>query len=407
MNPSNASPPSGPLTGMRVIEVASMVFAPLAGQYLGDLGADVIKVEPPEGDLTRSIGPRQSPLMGSFFLTSNRSKRSVVVDLKTEEGLHILHRLLDGADVFLHSMRSPAARRLGLDAPTLMAGRPGLVYCHATGYGEDGLYAGRPAYDDIIQAASGLAQLQTVVAGQPRFIPTILADKVSGLHAAYAILAALMHKQRTGQGQQVQVPMFETMAAFNMAEHQWAHVFEPPQGPMGYQPVSTASRRPYKTLDGYLALLPYSDAHGRQFFALAGEPHWMDDERFASFAQRQKHFRAVWDEVERQAARKTNAQWIALLSQSDVPFSVVNRLEDLPNDPHLASVNFWQLAEHPSEGMLRFPASPMKLSASPAGMTRLPPTLGQHSAEVLEQLGYNAAEVSRLMASGGPCWRPA
>lgn len=406
MTTKSSSPATGPLTGFRVIEIASMIFGPLAGQYLGDLGADVIKVEPPEGDLTRSIGPRHSPLMGSFFITSNRSKRSMVIDLKTDEGRQILARLVDSADVLLHSMRMPAARRLGLDAEALMARRPGLVYCHVSGYGEDGLYADRPAYDDIIQAASGLAQLQTVVGGQPRFMPTILADKVSGLHAAYAVLAALMHKLRTGQGQQVQVPMFETMAAFNMFEHQWAHVFEPPEGPMGYQPVSTASRRPYKTLDGYLALLPYSDAHWRQFFDLADEPQIMDDPRFSTFAQRQKHFRTVWDEVERQAGRKTNAQWIELLSQSDVPFSVVNRLEDLPTDPHLNSVNFWSLHEHPTEGLMRFPANPMKMSASPVGMTRLPPTLGQHSAEVLAELGYDSAGVARLTAPGGPCWRP-
>lgn len=382
-----------------------MIFGPLAGQYLGDLGADVIKVEPPEGDLTRSIGPRHSPLMGAFFITSNRSKRSIVVDLKSEEGRQVLSRLLDSADVLLHSMRSPAARKLGLDPQTARAGRPGLVHCHVTGYGEDGLYAGRPAYDDIIQAASGLAQLQTVVAGQPRFIPTIVADKVSGLHAAYAILAALMHKQRTGQGQEVQIPMFETMAAFNMLEHQWAHVFEPAEGPMGYQPVSTASRRPYKTLDGYLALLPYSDAHWRQFFELAGEPQFMQDPRFATFAERQKHFRTVWDEVERQAGRKTNAQWIDLLSRSDVPFSVVNRLEDLPQDPHLASVNFWNVTEHPTEGPMRFPANPMKMSATPTGMTRLPPNLGQHSAEVLAECGYAQSDIERMTSTGASCGR--
>ena len=382
-----------------------MIFGPLAGQYLGDLGADVIKVEPPEGDLTRSIGPRHSPLMGSFFITSNRSKRSIVVDLKSQEGREVLSRLLDSADVLLHSMRSPAARKLGLDPQTVRAQRPGLVHCHVTGYGEDGLYAGRPAYDDIIQAASGLAQLQTVVAGQPRFIPTIVADKVSGLHAAYAILAALMHKQRTGQGQEVQIPMFETMAAFNMLEHQWAHVFEPPEGPMGYQPVSSASRRPYKTQDGYLALLPYSDAHWRQFFELAGEPQIMQDPRFATFAERQKHFRTVWDEVERQAARKTNAQWIELLSRSDVPFSVVNRLEDLPQDPHLASVNFWSLTEHPTEGPMRFPANPIKMSATPTGMTRMPPTLGEHSAQVLAECGYGQDEIDRMTAAGASCGR--
>ncbi len=394
---------SGPLEGVRVLEIASMIFGPLAGQYLGDMGADVIKLEPPEGDLTRSIGPRRSPRMGAFFLTSNRSKRSVVVDLKTPQGIEILARLIEKTDVLLHSLRTPAATRLGLDYASLAARNPALVYCHVTGYGDDGLYAGRPAYDDIIQAASGLAMLQTVVGGQPRYIPTIVADKISGVHAAYAIVLALMHRMRTGQGQQVDVAMFETMAAFNMLEHQWGHAFEPPLAPMGYVPVSTASRRPYKTIDGYIALLPYSNDHWKRFFALAGEPQIMADARFATFEARQKHFREVWDEVERQAARKTNAQWLALLSNDDIPFSVVNSLEDLIHDPHLQSVEFWQVREHPTEGLLRFPANPVSLSATPGVMTRMPPTLGEHSAEVLRECGYDDAAITRLMASGGAC----
>ncbi|HYF19186.1 MAG TPA: CoA transferase [Ramlibacter sp.] len=394
---------TGPLAGIRVLEIASMIFGPLAGQYLGDLGADVIKLEPPEGDLTRSIGPRRSPLMGSFFLTSNRSKRSIVVDLKQPEGQQVLQRLVDKTDVLLHSLRTPAARKLGIDYPTLSARNPGLVYCHVTGYSDAGLYGGRPAYDDIGQAASGLAELQTVVGGQPRFIPTIVADKIGGLHAAFGIQAALMHRMQTGQGQEVDVAMFESLVAFNMMEHQWGHVFEPPLGPMGYQPVSTASRRPYRTRDGYLALLPYSDANWRRFFELAGEPQVMDDPRFATFAARQKHFREVWDEVERQAARKTNAEWLALLADSDVPFSVVNRLEDLPNDPHLQSVDFWTVAEHPTEGMMRFPAAPVTLGQSPMRMTRMPPRLGEHGAEILRECGFDAGAIDRLTGAGGAC----
>ena len=209
-----------PLDGIRVLEIASMIFGPLAGQYLGDMGAEVIKLEPPEGDLTRSIGPRRSARMGAFFLTSNRNKRSIVVDLKRPEGRQVLDRLVARTDVLLHSLRTPAADRLGLAYAALAERNPALVYCHVTGYADDGLYGGRPAYDDIIQAASGLARLQTVIAGEPRFLPTIVADKVSGVHAAYAIVLALMHRLRTGEGQQVDVAMFETMTAFNMLEHQ-------------------------------------------------------------------------------------------------------------------------------------------------------------------------------------------
>jgi len=392
-----------PLEGIRVLEIASMIFGPLAGQYLGDMGADVIKLEPPEGDLTRSIGPRRSPRMGSFFLTSNRNKRSIVVDLKMTEGKEILQSLASKTDVLLHSMRTPAANRLGLDYASLSQQHQRLIYCHVAGYGDDGLYAGRPAYDDIIQAASGLATLQTVIAGQPRFIPTIIADKISGLHAAYAIMAALMQRSQTGLGQQVDVSMFEAMAAFNMMEHQWGHAFEPPIGPMGYEPVSTAARRPYKTLDGFLALLPYNDLHWNRFFELAGESQIMQDPRFATFAARQKNVQLVWNEIEKQIARKTNAQWLELLTPEDIPFSVVNSLEDLVNDPHLKSVDFWQIHQHPSEGSLRMARVPIQMSGARTDFKRLQPLLGEHSKEILQELGFDDSRISQWTTVGGPC----
>jgi crotonobetainyl-CoA:carnitine CoA-transferase CaiB-like acyl-CoA transferase len=392
-----------PLEGIRVLEIASMIFGPIAGQYLGDMGAEVIKLEPPEGDLTRSIGPRRSPKMGAFFLTSNRSKRSIVVDLKKPEGREILQRLIGKTDVLLHSMRTSAANRLGLDYSTLAEKHPSLIYCHVTGFSDDGPYGGRPAYDDIIQAASGLAMMQKILNGEPRYVPTIIADKISGVHAAYAIAMALIHKLRTGEGQKVDVSMFETITAFNMLEHQWGHAFEPPIGTMGYESVITAARRPYKTLDGYLALLPYSDAHWQRFFELAGQAQIMQDVRFATFAARQKNVRHVWDEIERQVARKTNSEWLALLNAEDIPFSVVNSLEDLPNDPHLNAIDFWKIMEHPTEGSLRLPMNPLRMSASPPGITRLPPCLGEHSAEILRECAYDETTIQQMLVKGGTC----
>ena len=392
-----------PLEGVRILEIASIIVGPLAGQYLGDMGADVIKLEPPEGDRTRVMGPRRSPKMGSFFLTSNRSKRSIVADLKTAEGRQILQSLVATSDVLLHSMRTPAADRLGLKYETLVQSNPRLVYCHVAGYGDDGLYAGRAAYDDIIQAASGLAHLQTVIAGQPRFIPTIIADKISGLHAAYAIAMALIQRNMTGTGQKVDVSMFETMTAFNMVEHQWGHAFEPPIAPMGYEPVSTASRRPYKTQDGFLVVLPYNDSDWHRFFELAGAPEVMKDERFATFQARQKHFRVVWDEIEQQIARKTNGKWLQLLTPEDIPFSVVNSLEDLVDDPHLRSVDFWEIRQHASEGALRIPRVPIQMSGARTDITRLPPQLGEHTREILLECGFDSGLIDRWTSQGGPC----
>ena len=392
-----------PLEGVRVLEIASIIFGPLAGQYLGDMGADVIKLEPPEGDRTRVMGPRRSPQMGSFFMTSNRSKRSIVVDLKTPEGLRILQALIAQSDVLLHSMRTPAADRLGLNYEALAAKHPRLIYCHVTGYGDDGLYAGRPAYDDTIQAASGLTQLQTVVAGQPRFMPTIIADKVSALHAAYGVAMALIQRLQNGAGQKVDVAMFETMTAFNMVEHQSGAAFEPPISAMGYVPVSTASRRPYKTKNGFLVLLPYNDSDWRRFFELAGAPEVMQDVRFANFGARQKHFRVVWAEIERQLARKTNEEWLALLTPEDIPFSVVNSLDDLVHDPHLHSVNFWEIHQHPSEGAVRIPRVPIQMSGASTDITRLQPQLGEHTQEILLECGFDSALIEKWTAEGGPC----
>jgi crotonobetainyl-CoA:carnitine CoA-transferase CaiB-like acyl-CoA transferase len=390
---------AGPLQGITVIECASIVLGPLAAQYLGDMGADVIKVEPPEGDLTRQIGPRRSEGMGAFFLSNNRNKRSVVLDLKRADARAVLHRLVARADVLLHSVRSSAARRIGLGYEELVAANPRLVHCHVTGFADDGLYGGKAAYDDIVQSLSGLAMLQTVVTGEPRYMPAIFADKVTAVHAALAVSAALVHRERTGEGQQVSVPMFETMAGFNVAEHLWGHAFEPPLGPMGYEAVATAARRPFPTKDGYVSFLPYSDAQWHRFFELIGRAEVMADPRFTTFAGRQQNVALVWSEIGEQLKLRTKDEWVELLGGEDIPFAVVNSLEELVDDPHLAGTGFWQLVDDPDDpdgGRLRFPRSPFDYSASPTALRRLPPRLGADTAGVLGELGLDDAEIRAL-----------
>ncbi len=377
----------GALDGVRVLDLSSVILGPMAGQYLGDMGADVIKIEGPEGDITRSIGPRRSEGMGALFLANNRNKRSVVLDLKTAEGQAALGRLVAASDVLLHSIRAGAAARIGLSYATLSALNPRLILCHVKGFQDDGPYGGRPAYDDIIQALSGLAMLQKIAAGSPRYVPSIIADKVAAVHAAYAVALALFHRERTGRGQAVGVPMLETMVAFNAHEHLGGAIFEPGVGRMGYEPIRQAMRRPFATRDGFLCLLPYTDAHWRAFFTLVERPDLAADPGYASLRGRQANLGRVWAEVERLVAARGNAEWHALLDPTDIPHAVLNELEDLLDDPHLAATGFWQMREHPSEGMLRLPANPIEMPAAPPSIRRLPPRLGEHTAEVLAEYG--------------------
>ncbi len=390
----------GPLVGITVLDLSSVILGPMAGQYLGDMGADVIKIEGPEGDITRSIGPRRSEGMGALYLANNRNKRSIVLDLKSAEGRAALLRLAARSDVLLHSVRSSAAARIGLAYAPLAAANPRLIYCHVKGFRDDGPYGGRPAYDDIIQALSGLAMLQKIAAGEPRYVPSIMADKVTAVHAAYAIALALFHRERSGLGQEVSVPMLETMVAFNAQEHLGGSVFEPTQGRMGYEPIRDGMRRPFRTGDGYLCFLPYIDAHWRRFFELIARPDLAADPRFGTLRGRQANLGAVWEEVGRQVAMRSNAEWLALLDGTDIPHAVLNDLEDLLDDPHLVATGFWQLHAHPSEGRLRLPAPPIDLAAAPAAIRRLPPRLGEHTGEVLAEYGFSADETARLLNAG-------
>lgn len=390
----------GALHGIRVLDLTTMILGPMTAQYLGDMGAEVIKLEPPEGDLTRYIGPERSPGMGAFYLNSNRNKRSIVLDIKQPQGKALLSRMIEQSDVVLHSIRSASAEKLGLSYAALAERNPKIILCHVKGYSDHGTDAGRPAYDDVVQATSGLAVLQSVIGGEPRYIPSIMADKVTAVHAAYAIAIALVHRERTGQGQEVNVPMMETMVAFNTVEHLWGAAFVPPLAPMGYVPVSTAARRPFKTKDGYLCVLPYTDAHWARFCEVVGDPALTADPRYSTHAARQRDQQGFWNEVGRRVEQRSTREWIDALTAADVPFGRVNSLDDLLTDPHLTSIGFWQTMEHPTEGPVRVSQPPMELSASPAAVRGLAPRLGQDTAEVLRGFGIDDATIERLYAEG-------
>jgi crotonobetainyl-CoA:carnitine CoA-transferase CaiB-like acyl-CoA transferase len=391
---------SGPLTGVRVIDCTTVVLGPWAAQQLGDLGADVIKVEPPEGDTTRQLGPMRNPGMGAFYLAVNRNKRSIVLDLKQEAARGVLRRLAERADVLLHNYRPQAARRLGMSYETFQAINPGIVYVGTYGFRASGPYGHKPAYDDVIQAASGVASLQAALAGEPRYVPTIVADKTSSMTVLAALLAALYHKARTGQGQEVEVPMLESMAAWVMVEHLYGETFVPPVESAGYKRVLNRYRRPFRTKDGYLAILPYTDQNWRDFFAIVGRADLLGDPRFATLAARLRHIELLYEEVAKLAPTRTNDEWLGELDRHNIPGMVVNTLESLLRDPHLEATGFWQTFEHPSEGTLRLSGLPVAYSKTPGAIRRLPPRLGEHSAEILREAGLSAAEIEALLASG-------
>ncbi len=389
----------GPLQGVKLLELTSVVLGPWACQILGDLGAEIVKVEPPAGDSNRQLGPSRHPGMGALFLTCNRNKRSLVLDLKQESGKRALLKLAESADVLVHNYRPAALERLGLDYAAVRQVNPRIVFCGTYGYAKQGPYRDRAAYDDSIQSAAGLAMLPARMGEQPRYLPTIVADKTTGLSVVYAVIAALFHRERTGEGQEIEVPMFETLVSFVMAEHLYGAAFEPPLGAAGYTRLLSPNRRPFETKDGYIALLPYLNEHWQVFCALAGRQDLVDDARFASLASRLANIDEVYREVGEIARTRTTAEWLELLGNR-VPVMTVNTLEDLLVDPQLESTGFWRAFEHETEGPLRLPGVPTSFSRTPGSIRRLPPRLGEHSLEVLREAGLSQAEIDAMLASG-------
>jgi crotonobetainyl-CoA:carnitine CoA-transferase CaiB-like acyl-CoA transferase len=391
---------AGPLAGVRVLDLTSVVLGPLATQIMGDLGADVIKIEAPEGDTTRYTGPTRSGDMSALFMGFNRNKRSVVLDLKHASARAALWRLVDGADVFIHSIRPQKLAKLGFGHDEVLARNGRIVYAGVHGYGSGGPYAGAPAYDDVIQGQSGNADLMARLVGEPRYLPTIMADKTCALVAAYSVMAALFERERSGRGQFVEIPMFETMTAYNLAEHLFGRTFDPPEGPMGYSRVLAPWRRPYRTQDGHICMLAYTDMQWRRFWREVGRPEIADDPRFVSLASRSENIEELYRIAAASLAGRSTAAWVEAFRTLEIPAAPIARLEDLPDDPHLKAIRFFRKADHPTEGAIVMPETPVRFGRTAAAIDRLQPKLGQHSVEILREAGLDDREIGDMLAAG-------
>lgn len=390
---------NGPLQGIRIVDLTTVVLGPYATRILADLGADVIKVETLAGDQTRHYKPLKHDGMAGYFLNLNRNKRSIALDLKTPQGMAILKRLIGGADAFIHNMRQQAADRLGLGYEGVRSLRPDIVYCGAVGFGSTGPYSGRAAYDDVIQAASGLAGLHAMVHGEPAFAPTVLCDKITGQTVAYAVMAALLQQARGGGGQAVEVPMLETAAEFALVEHLHGATFEPPIGEIGFKRVLSKYRKPFRTADGYMCILPYSDANWTDFFGFTGRTELLGDARFRVLADRVQHIDFLYAVVEQEAPRYGNAEWQAFCDRVSIPCMPVKSLDEVLNDEHLNAVGMFPLHEHPSEGGYRVVRSPVQF-AEPFQLRHHAPRLGADSVDVLEEAGYSNEEIDGFVREG-------
>ncbi len=399
--PQSATPAAGPLAGVRILDLSAVVMGPYATQVLADLGADVIKVEPPAGDNMRAVGPMRNPGMGHIYLHLNRNKRSIVLDLKTPEGREACLKLAESCDALLYNIRPQAMARLGLSYETVAARNPRIVYLGAYGYSEAGPYAGRPAYDDLIQGQTGIAALSAQQSGDvPRYAPLTLADRAVGLHVGIALLSAVLHARGTGRGQQVEIPMFEGMAHLVLGDHLGGATFEPPLGPTGYARLLAPHRRPYATADGYICLLIYNDKHWRNFFDLIGRPELSRDPRFSSHGARAARIGEVYAFVAEIIAARTSQDWLDGLAQADIPASPLYTVDGLLQDEHLSATGFIQAVEHPSEGPIRTTAPLGRYENTPTSLRRPAPRLGEHSREVLAEAGYDRDRIDALAARG-------
>jgi formyl-CoA transferase len=391
----------GPLEGVKVIDMTTVLMGPYATQMLGDYGADVIKVETPDGDVTRLIGPTRHPGMGPVFLNTNRSKRSICLDLKKPAGRDALLRLIASADVLIYNVRPQAMERLQLGYDVVKHINPRLIYAGVFGFGQDGPYAAKPAYDDLIQGGSALAHLMAIGGdGTPRYVPNALVDRIVGTHAVGAVLASLVHRERSGRGQRVDIPMLETMAGFVMGDHMGGLTYEPPLDKGGYARHLSPDRRPYQTSDGFICVIVYNDKQWENFFKATGRDDLRVNPKFATFAGRAQNIDVVYAELARMLKERTTAEWTELLDKADIPTLPMHSLESILTDPHLAATDFFPVVEHPSEGAIRSMRVSAAWSDTPAEPTRLAPRLGEHSEQILQEAGFSREEIAALLRDG-------
>jgi crotonobetainyl-CoA:carnitine CoA-transferase CaiB-like acyl-CoA transferase len=393
---------SGPLAGVKVLDLTSVVLGPFATQLLAELGADVIKVEAPAGDNMRHVGEMRHPGMGHIHLNLNRGKRSIVLDLKQPAAREAALRLADASDVLVSNVRPAAMKRLGLGYETVAARNPRIIYVNACGFSQKGPYAERPAYDDLIQGATGIPWLmERYGEPEPCYAPVLVGDRVTGLHTAFAISSALYARERTGRGQAVEVPMFESVAQFVLGDHIGGLAFVPTQGEPCYSRLVARDRRPYRTADGWLCVLIYNDKHWKNLFAALGEPERYErDPMFSSHAARARNIRQVYAWVADLMKTRTTDEWRALFDAADIPNQPINSPEMMMNDPHFAASGFVRDEHHPTEGHLRALGVPSGWSDTVPDAPAPARRLGEDSRAILREAGFADGEIETMAASG-------